>query len=84
MELDESAFEAPRFTAHLNDIECDEEADAKFECHLEPKNDPSMKLGKLLFLGPMGASVQNRKLCQNRMAVEWNAFGKRKQDRTSM
>ena len=43
-------FNVPTFTKHINDIVCDEEANVRFECALEPKNDPSMKIGKLLGL----------------------------------
>ena len=40
----EKAFENPTFVAHLNDVLCDEEGQARFECSLEPKNDPNMKI----------------------------------------
>lgn len=41
----EDEFAIPTFTKHINDVVCDEEDIARFECSLEPKTDPNMKLG---------------------------------------
>ena len=38
-------FNGPTFTTHINDVICDEEVNVRFECSLEPKNDPNMKIG---------------------------------------
>ena len=40
----EMLYAIPTFTKHLNDLSCNEEENAKFECGLEPKNDPNMKI----------------------------------------
>ena len=47
MEVDHPNFKIPTFTTHINDVVCDEEANVRFECSLEPKNDPSLKIGTL-------------------------------------
>jgi hypothetical protein len=36
----------PKFIQHINDVICDEENNVRFECSLEAKNDPALKLGK--------------------------------------
>ena len=43
----ETDFGLPNFTSHINDVDCEEGQAAKFECSVEPKNDPSLTTGKL-------------------------------------
>lgn len=40
----EESFGIPTFTQHINDVICDEEGQAAFECELEPRKDPNMKV----------------------------------------
>ena len=47
------AFALPTFTKHLNDLACNEEDNARFECILEPRNDPDMKIEWLLNAKPL-------------------------------
>ena len=47
------AFALPTFTKHLNDLACNEEDNARFECVLEPRNDPDMKTEWLLNAEPL-------------------------------
>ena len=42
---EETVYEHPTFTKHLNDLEVNEHGTAVFECHVEPSKDPSMKIG---------------------------------------
>ena len=39
-------FGIPVFIEHLNDLECVENANIKFKCKVEPKNDPTLQIGK--------------------------------------
>jgi hypothetical protein len=39
-------FGMPVFIEHLNDLECVENQNIKFKCKVEPKNDPSLQIGK--------------------------------------
>ena len=38
-------FSVPNFTAHINDVRCEEGQAARFQCTVEPKNDPSLQTG---------------------------------------
>ena len=38
-------FGIPVFIEHLNDLECVENANIKFKCKVEPKNDPTLQIG---------------------------------------
>ena len=39
-------FGPPTFQCHLNDVECSEGDSARFECVIEPKNDPNLQIGR--------------------------------------
>ena len=43
-QAEEHKFGLPTFIQHINDIICNEEGTARFECSLEPINDPNMKV----------------------------------------
>lgn len=42
---EETMYEHPTFTKHLNDLEISEHGTAVFECQVEPSKDPSMRIG---------------------------------------
>lgn len=41
-------FEIPVFISHLNNIQCTENENVRFECKVEPAKDPTLKIGKNL------------------------------------
>ena len=41
-------FNAPVFVQLMNDVSCQGGATAHFECKVEPKNDPSLDISKLM------------------------------------
>lgn len=43
---DEGVFAAPTFVEHMNNISCKGGETARFECKVEPKNDPSLQISK--------------------------------------
>lgn len=42
----ELTFESPVFISHLNNIECAEDDNVRFECRVEPAKDPTLQIGK--------------------------------------
>ncbi|EEB18956.1 conserved hypothetical protein [Pediculus humanus corporis] len=60
-EAPEPVFESPAFITHLNNIECLEGDNVRFECQVEPSKDPTLKIdwfvnGKTL---PMGSKYKS-------------------------
>lgn len=45
-EAPEPDYQGPVFISHLNNVECDENDKAHFECTVEPAKDPHMKIGE--------------------------------------
>lgn len=43
-EMPEPAYESPVFITHLNNIECKENDNVRFECNVEPSRDPTMQV----------------------------------------
>lgn len=41
----EPIFEGPVFISHLNNIECAENDNVRFECRVEPAKDPTLRIG---------------------------------------
>jgi len=52
LDQDQKGFGIPVFIEHLNDLECLENENIKFKCKVEPKNDPTLQIGKYLYLFP--------------------------------
>lgn len=46
--MDGAEFVQPVFISHLNNVECAEGETAKFQCQVQPANDPDLKIGKLI------------------------------------
>lgn len=46
----EPVFESPAFISHLNNVECKENDKVRFECRVEPAKDPTLKIGRFLFM----------------------------------
>lgn len=59
--VEQESFDLPTFTQHINDIVCDEESQARFECSLEPKEDPNLHVEWQLNGKPMmiGSRIQS-------------------------
>lgn len=43
-EMPEPVYESPVFITHLNNIECRENDNVRFECNVEPSRDPTMQV----------------------------------------
>ena len=41
-------YDTPTITQHLNNVDVLEKGSATFQCKLEPSNDPTMKIGKMM------------------------------------
>ena len=41
----EPVYDIPVFISHLNNVECNENDKAHFECKVEPAKDPTMTIG---------------------------------------
>ena len=46
LDQDKKGFGIPVFIEHLNDLKCLENESIKFKCKVEPKNDPTLQIGK--------------------------------------
>ena len=49
-EVTDTNFDPPIFVEHINNVSCAGGETANFQCKVEPKNDPSLEISKLVHL----------------------------------